>query len=124
MSLRSLRADLALAIPPTVTVLLVFVLVDAFSLQRLLFASLAVSAFLVYLDPEHEINSVRPLALAQGFAALAGFAAHFLFGPSFWTAGSAMVIVIFGMILARAMHLPAVATGSSPCCRAPAGTGK
>lgn len=110
---RSLRADLTLAILPTVTVLLVFALVDAFSRRRLLFAPLAASAFLVYQDPEHETNSVRTLALAQGFASLIGFAAHFLLGPSFWAAGAAMVIVIFGMILARAMHPPAVATALS-----------
>lgn len=110
---RTLRADFTLAVLPTVTVLLVFALVDTFSRQRLLFASLAASAFLVYLDPEHETNSVRTLALAQGGAALVGFAAHFLLGPSFWAAGAAMVIVISGMILARAMHPPAVATALS-----------
>ena len=107
---RSLRADLALAILPTVSVLLVFALASALSRQRLLFAPLAASAFLIYLDPEHEANSVRTLVLAQGFAALTGFAAHILLGPSYWVAGAAMVVVIFGMILARAMHPPAVPT--------------
>ncbi len=107
---RSLRADLTLAILPTVTVLLVFAVVDAWSRQRLLFAPLAASAFLVYLDPEHETSSVRTLVLAQGFAAVVGFAAHALLGPSYWVAGAAMVVVIFGMILARVMHPPAVPT--------------
>lgn len=102
-----------LAILPTVTVLLVFALVDAWSRQRLLFASLAASAFLVYLDPEHETSSVRTLVLAQGFAAVVGFAAHALLGPSYWVAGAAMVVVIFGMILARVMHPPAVPTALS-----------
>ena len=110
MPRRSLRADFTLAILPTVTVLLVFALVDAWSRHRLLFAPLAASAFLVYLAPEHETNSVRTLILAQGFAALVGFAAHALLGPSYWVAGAAMVAVIFGMILARVMHPPAVPT--------------
>ena len=107
---RSLRADLALALMPTLTVLLVFALVEAWSRQRLLFASLASSAFLVYLDPKHETNSVRTLLLAQVPAALLGFAAHALLGPTFWAAGGAMVLVILGMIAVRAMHPPAVST--------------
>ena len=110
---RSLRADLTLALMPTATVLLVFALLDAFSHQRLLFASLASSAFLVYLDPDHEVNSIRILVLAQGLAALVGFAAHTLFGGSDWGAGGAMVVVVFGMILVRAMHPPAVSTALS-----------
>ncbi len=102
---RSLRADLTLALMPTLTVLIVFALVEAWSRQRLLFASLASSAFLIYLDPEHETNSVRTLVLAQSFAACLGFAAHAFLGPTFWAAGGAMVVVIFGMILARACTL-------------------
>jgi CBS-domain-containing membrane protein len=120
---RSLRADLTLALMPTVTVLLVFALVDTWSRQRLLFASLASSAFLVYLDPDHEVNSVRTLVLAQGSAALVGFAAHTLLGASFWTAGAAMIVVIFGMILARVMHPPAVSTALSFALGAGTGRG-
>ncbi len=110
---RPLRAQLTLALLPTVTILLVFALVEGWSRQRLLFASLASSAFLIYLDPEHRTNSTRTLVIAQGSAALVGFAAHALLGPSYWAAGGAMVIVIFGMILARAMHPPAVSTALS-----------
>ncbi len=120
---RSLRADLALALLPTATVLIVFALVEAWSRQRLLFASLASSAFLVYLDPEHETNSIRTLVLAQGSAALLGFAAHSLLGPSYWTAGAAMVAVIFGMIFARVMHPPAVPTALSFALGAGTGRG-
>lgn len=110
---RPLRAQLALALLPTATVLIVFALVGGWARQRLLFASLASSAFLIYLDPEHQTNSTRTLVVAQGSAALAGFAAHALLGSSFWAAGAAMVVVIFGMILARAMHPPAVSTALS-----------
>lgn len=110
---RSLRAQLTLALLPTATILIVFALVDGWTRQRLLFASLASSAFLIYLDPEHQTNSTRTLVVAQGWAAIVGFAAHALLGPSFWAAGGAMVVVIFGMILARAMHPPAVSTALS-----------
>lgn len=120
---RSLRADLTLALMPTVTVLLVFTLVEAWSRQRLLFASLASSAFLIYLDPEHKTNSVRTLILAQVPAALLGFAAHALLGPTFWAAGGAMVIVIYGMIFIRVMHPPAVSTALSFALGAGAGRG-
>jgi len=120
---RSLRADLTLALMPTVTVLIVFALVEAWSRQRLLFASLASSAFLIYLDPKHETNSVRTLVFAQGLAAIVGFAAHALLGPSFWTAGGAMVVIIFAMILARAMHPPAVSTALSFALGAGSGRG-
>ena len=60
--------ELALALLPTLTILLVLAFVEAFSRQRLLFASLASSAFLIYLEPRHRTNSVRTLALAQGAA--------------------------------------------------------
>lgn len=120
---RSLRTDLTLALMPTITVLIVFALVEAWSRQRLLFASLASSAFLIYLDPEHEINSIRTLTFAQVPAALIGFAAHALLGPTFWAAGGAMVVAIFGMIFARTMQPPAVLTALSFALGAGAGRG-
>lgn len=53
-----LKGELLLATAPTVTVLGVLALVEVLSRQRLLFASLAASAFLIYLDPQHGANSV------------------------------------------------------------------
>ena len=119
----SLRADLTLALMPTLTVLVVFALVDAWSHRRLLFASLAASAFLVYLDPKHETNSSRTLVFAQGLAAVTGFTAHALFGGSYWAAGGAMIVVIYGMIFAHAMHPPAVPTALSFALGAGSGRG-
>ncbi len=110
---RSLRTDLALAIMPTATVLTVFALVQTWSHQKLLFASLASSAFLIYVDPEHETNSLRTVVLAQGMAALVGFGAHALGHGSPWVAGAAMIAVIFAMIGLRLMHPPAVSTALS-----------
>ena len=60
----SLRDEFLLALLPTLTILTVLGLVEALSRQRLLFASLASSAFLVYLDPQHGTNTVGTLVLS------------------------------------------------------------
>lgn len=105
-----LRRELLLAVAPTITVLLVLALVEAVSNQRLLFASLASSAFLIYLDPEHSVNQARTLVLAQLGAAVIGLASFSVLGPGYLSAGAAMVLAIIGMIVLDAVHPPAVAT--------------
>lgn len=105
-----IRGELALAFLPTVTVLLVLALVEALSRQRLLFASLASSAFLIYLDPEHGTNRVRTLVVSQLAAALIGAGAYALLGPGYLAGGGAMVATIVLMIVLDAVHPPAVST--------------
>lgn len=114
----ALRQELALALLPTFVVLLMLVFVEAFSRQRLLFASLASSAFLIYVDPEHSTNSVRTVALAQVCAALVGFGADWLLGAGYLAAGVAMVLTIITTISLRAMHPPAVSTSLTFAFRA------
>ena len=114
----SLRHELCLALLPTLVVLLMLGCVEAFSRQRLLFASLASSAFLIYLDPEHPTNSVRTVALAQTCAVLLGFGADWLLGAGYLAAGVAMVLTIFVTVSLRAMHPPAVSTSLSFAFRA------
>lgn len=113
-----LRGELMLALLPTVTVLLVLALVEAVSRQRLLFASLASSAFLIYLDPQHGMNSVRTLVLAQMLASLVGLAAFAALGPGYLAAALAMVVTIVATILLDAVHPPAVSTALSFALRA------
>lgn len=113
-----IKAELMLALLPTATVLLVLAFVEAFSRQRLLFASLASSAFLIYVDPEHGTNRVRTLVLSQMIAALIGFATFSLFGPGYLSAASAMVIAIAAMVVLDAVHPPAVSTALSFAFRA------
>ncbi|MBA3438759.1 MAG: HPP family protein [Pyrinomonadaceae bacterium] len=108
----------ALALLPTLTVLLVFAFVEVLSSQRLLFASLASSAFLIYLDPRHKANTVRTLLFAQVGAALLGFATHAALGAGYLSGGVAMILVIVLMILLDAMHPPAVSTALSFAFRA------
>ena len=104
------RQELILALLPTTIVLLVFGLVQAWSKQQLLFASLASSAFLIYLDPKHATNSARTLVISQILSALIGFVAFSIFGPGYLSAASAMVFAIIAMVTLDAVHPPAVST--------------
>lgn len=108
-----LRQELLLALMPTATILLVLAFVEALTQQRLLFASLASSAFLIYLDPESRVNSVRTLVMAQTGAAGLGLLTFWLFGPGYAAAGTAMVLAIAVMVTFNIMHPPAVATALS-----------
>lgn len=108
-----LKGELLLATAPTVVVLGVLALVEILSRQRLLFASLASSAFLIYLDPQHGTNSVRTLVSAQMMAAAIGWLTFLGFGPGYAAVGTAMVITIVLMIVLDIMHPPAVSTSLS-----------
>lgn len=110
---RNLRAELALAVLPTVTMLIVLFGVEAFSRQRLLFASLASSAFLIYLDPTHRTNSTRTLVLSQLMAGLIGHGAGHWLGPGYAAAATAMILAIGVMIGLDVLHPPAVSTALS-----------
>jgi len=114
----TIRGEFVLALAPTIIILLVLALVEVLSQQRFLFASLASSAFLIYLDPQHGTNSVRTLITAQMMAATIGFLAYLLLGSGYVSAGCAMVLAIALMILLDAVHPPAVATSLSFALRA------
>lgn len=113
-----LKGELALAAAPTATVLIVMGFVEVLSQQRLLFASLASSAFLIYLDPQHGTNLVRTLVLAQSMAAILGWIIYSLLGPGYFAGGIAMVLTIILMIVFDAVHPPAVSTSLSFALRA------
>ncbi|MFL6715760.1 MAG: HPP family protein [Burkholderiaceae bacterium] len=108
-----IKGELLLALMPMATVLLVLFMVEALSNQRLLFASLASSAFLIYLEPEHTANNVRTLLLAQIGAAALGFLCYLLLGPGYLSGGTAMVLAIALMIATDSMHPPAVSSALS-----------
>lgn len=108
-----IKGELLLALLPTLTVLVVLGLVEVLSNQRLLFASLASSAFLIYLDPQHATNRVGTLVAAQMGAASIGLAAYLAFGPGYASAGLAMVAAIVLMITFDVVHPPAVSTALS-----------
>ena len=104
------REELILALLPTTIVLIVFGAVQAWSKQELLFASLASSAFLIYLDPKHATNSARTLVISQVLAALIGFCAFYIFGAGYPSAATAMIVSILAMVSLDAVHPPAVST--------------
>lgn len=107
------KGELALATAPTLVVLGVLALVEVLTRQRLLFASLAASAFLIYLDPQHGTNTARTLIVSQMMAAAIGFTTYMLLGSGYLSGGTAMTITIVLMILLDVMHPPAVATSLS-----------
>jgi len=111
--LQRLRRDLALALLPTLTVLIVLAGLELLVKQRLLFASLASSAFAIYLAPHHKSNRVRTLFGAQFGAALAGFGAQKLLGPGYSAAAGAMLLVIAVMVALDAVHPPAASSALS-----------
>lgn len=117
------RRELALALLPTATVLLLLWLLQLLSNQQLLFASLASSCFLIYLDPGHPANSARTLVISPLAAAVLGFGLHALLGPGYLGAALALVGIIGVMILTNTMHPPAVATALNFAFRAGAGEG-
>jgi CBS-domain-containing membrane protein len=114
----TLRDELLLAVVPTVTVLLVFGFIEMMTQQRLLFASLASSAFLIYLDPEHGTNRIRTLAMSQLIAALIGFLMFETIGATYLAGAIAMVASITLMIVLDVVHPPAVATAIAFAFRA------
>jgi CBS-domain-containing membrane protein len=117
------QRELLLAVLPTITVLGLLWLVKALSNQQLLFASLASSCFLIYLDPSHPANSARTLLISQLAAALLGYGAHAWLGPGYLGAALALVGIIGVMILTNTMHPPAVATALNFAFRAGTGEG-
>lgn len=105
-----LKTEVYLALLPTLTMSLVLFLLETYSRQHLLFASLASSAFLIYLDPHLPSNSIYTLTMAQVSAALIGFGVLKLVGPGYTSAMIAMVVSIIFMVLLNVMHPPAVST--------------
>ncbi len=98
---------------PTIVVLLLIGCLQAFREECLIFTSLASSAFLVYLDPEHPTNRVRTFLIAQGLAALLGCGSVSLLGTGFLAAGVATVLTVILVITLDAMHPPAMSTALS-----------
>ena len=106
----NIKTEIGLAIMPSITVIAVLMLLQAFSKQQILFSSLASSAFLIYLDPKHPANSIRTLVIAQMSAAIIGYLTFLVAGTGYVAASSSMIIAIAVMIFAHAMHPPAVST--------------
>src|SRR3954452_17987755 len=105
-----LQTDILLAIMPAAIMIAVLLLLDTFGKQEILFSSLASSAFLIYLEPNHPTNNVRTLLISQLSASVIGYVVYVAVGPGYTSAAISMIISILVMIFAKAMHPPAVST--------------
>jgi CBS-domain-containing membrane protein len=91
-------------------VLTVILFLQGVTRQRLLFASLASSAFLIYYAPLDRMNGVRLMVLAQGIGCCAGVLASLLLGGGYGAAALAMVATIVLLIALDLVHPPAIST--------------
>lgn len=107
------KEELILVTIPTIIILTVLGLVDELNKQKILFTSLSASAFLIYLDPHHDTNSVRTLIISQISAATVGLVFYNVIGPGYLSGGISMVITIIICIAFKAVHPPAISTALS-----------
>ena len=110
----NLKHDLAMALLPTLTVLIVLGVLEAFSRQRLLFASLASSAFLIYLAPAGKANAGRTLVGAQLGALVVEVGAREVLGAGYPAAALAMIAVIVRKPSASRQSSKSTSTSAHP----------
>jgi CBS-domain-containing membrane protein len=113
-----LKGELALAALPTLTVMGVFLLVEVFTRQTFLFASLASSAFLIYKEPGNSMNQVKTLVPAHLTAAVVGLGTFFLFGEGYLAGTLSMALTITLLIALGIVHPPAVSSSLAFAFRA------
>lgn len=99
--------------PPALVVIAVVFLIADLTGQKLLFASLASSAFLIYYDPKHRINTVRVMATAQILGCVVGIAAGAVLGAGYLAGGVAIILTIVLLVSFDIVHPPAVSTALS-----------
>ncbi|WP_445305869.1 hypothetical protein [Microcoleus sp. T3_A4] len=75
---------------PTATVLTVLTLVKFLSARGLLFASLAASSLLIYLDIQHSTNEVKSRVVSHMIAAKIGWFTYLIFWPGYPSAETAI----------------------------------
>ncbi len=113
-----LKGELVLAALPTLTVMGVFLLVEVFTQQTFLFASLASSAFLIYQDPGNGMNQVKTLVPAHVVAAVVGFGTFFLFGEGYLSGTVSMSLTIALLVTFGIVHPPAISSSLAFAFRA------
>jgi CBS-domain-containing membrane protein len=101
---------LALAALPTLTVMGVFLLVEVFTQQTFLFASLASSAFLIYKEPDNGMNQVKTLVPAHLVAAVVGLGTFWVFGEGYLAGTVSMSLTIVLLITWGIVHPPAISS--------------
>jgi len=102
--------ELALAVPSTLTMIASLFFVQVLTSQRVLFASLASSAFPIYREPTHPMNGLRVVTGAHLIATVLGVGCALVLGPGYVAAAAAMAITIFVLVIGDLVHPPAVST--------------
>lgn len=105
-----IRGELSLAVPPTIVVLGAVYLMEQLEHERVLFASLASSAFLIYADPGHAMNGLRRMTLAHVIATAFGVGTAVALGAGYLAAAIAMSATIVTIVPLDLFHPPAVST--------------
>lgn len=105
-----LLGELALALPPTGTLVLALFTTHELTHNPVLFTSLASSAFLIYRDPTHRMNSVRIMSIAQATGAICGIIATLLLGHGYLTVAAAVLATIIILVPLNAVHPPGIST--------------
>lgn len=105
--------EAALAIPPALTVIGVVLLIQGITSQKLLFASLASSAFLIYYDPLHRMNSVRVMAASQIIGCIIGIVSGAVIGSGYGAGAAAIIATILVLVALDLVHPPAISTALS-----------
>jgi CBS-domain-containing membrane protein len=96
----------------------VFLLVEVFTSQTFLFASLASSAFLIYKEPENGMNQVKTLVPAHLVAAVVGLGTFWVFGAGYLAGTVSMALTIALLITWGIVHPPAVSSSLAFAFRA------
>lgn len=107
---RTLRNELLLALLPTMIVLGILIGLRLLAQQRILFASLATSAFLIYRDPRGIANRMSVFVPAHLIGLLTGLGVSLILGSSYAAAAVAMALTIFVLVLMQLVYSPAIAT--------------
>jgi CBS-domain-containing membrane protein len=84
--------------------------VEVLTDQRVLFASLASSAFLIYREPTHNMNTVRVMTGAHLAATCIDVVCAFVLGAGYVAAAVAMTLTIVTLGVGSLVHPPAVST--------------
>ena len=96
----------------------VFLLVEVFTSQTFLFASLASSAFLIYKEPKNGMNQVKTLVPAHLVAAVVGLGTFWVFGEGYLAGAVSMALTIALLIVLGTVHPPAVSSSLAFAFRA------
>src|SRR5262245_21718204 len=102
--------ELLLALPPTATVLATLLLLEAVAQRRVLFPSLAASAFLIYRDPMHAMNGACVTVAGHLVGVVLGIGAWAALHPGNLAGAGALAATDGVLILGEVVHPPAVST--------------